>query len=210
MVTAKLLLHPIRLRIIRAFLGDRALTIGQLVAELADVPTGSLYRHVGLLAKEGVLQVIAEQRVRGAVERTYVLRVAAAQVQAEEVAAMTPGDHAQAFMAFTAGLMADFDRYLASQPTDPGGDGAGYRMAALWLTDSEYADFLRELIRLVQARAALPATKDRRRRLIYGVALPDTNAELPPAPCGPDGSRRSQSPHRVYNNNGVTTSGRLG
>ncbi|MDA8063292.1 MAG: helix-turn-helix domain-containing protein [Actinomycetota bacterium] len=183
MATAELLLHPVRLRIVRAFLGDRALTTSQLAAELADVPTGSLYRHVGLLAKEGVLQVVAEQRVRGAVERTYVLRVAAAQVQPDEIAAMTPEDHAQAFMAFTAGLLADFDRYLAGQPTDPGSDGVGYRLAALWLTDGEYADFLRDLIRVVQPRAALPPTGTRRRRLLYGVALPDRDAAAPPAPA---------------------------
>ncbi len=175
--TADLLLHPVRMRIVRAFLGDRALTTSQLSSELADVPTGSLYRHVGLLAREGVLQVVAEQRVRGAVERTYVLRTAAAQIQPGELAAMTHEDHARAFMAFTAGLLADFDRYLAGGPPDLAVDGAGYRMAALWLTDAEYADFVRDLIRVVQPRAALPPASGRRRRLVYGVALPDANAD---------------------------------
>lgn len=182
MATAELLLHPVRLRIVRAFLGDRALTTSQLAGELADVPTGSLYRHVGLLAKEGVLQVVAEQRVRGAVERTYVLRAAAAQMQPEEIAAMTLEDHAQAFMAFAAGLLGDFDRYIASASADPIGDGAGYRMAALWLTDSEYSDFMRDLVRVIQPRAALAPAKGRRRRLLYGVALPSTDAEPPASP----------------------------
>ena len=64
MASADLLLHPVRLRIIKAFLGDRALTTGQLATELADVPPGSLYRHVALLTRAGVLQVVAERRVR--------------------------------------------------------------------------------------------------------------------------------------------------
>ncbi|MGH2929692.1 MAG: helix-turn-helix domain-containing protein, partial [Solirubrobacteraceae bacterium] len=131
MASAELLLHPVRLRIVKALLGDRALTTGQLAAELGDVPTGSLYRHVARLAKEGVLQVVAEQRVRGAVERTYALRHVAAQIQPDEVAAMTPDQHAQAFMAYVAGLLGDFDRYLAGAP-DPGRDGAEYRVAAMW------------------------------------------------------------------------------
>jgi hypothetical protein len=54
--------------IVQAFLGDRALTTAQLVAELGDVPAGSLYRHVALLTKAGVLQVVAERRIRGAVD----------------------------------------------------------------------------------------------------------------------------------------------
>src|SRR6202161_2927169 len=88
MATADLLLHPVRLRIVKAFLNDRALTTSQLAAEIDDVPAGSLYRHVALLTKAGVLQVVAEQRVRGTVERTYTLRLLAARIGPQEVAAM--------------------------------------------------------------------------------------------------------------------------
>src|SRR6266540_1222292 len=113
MATADLLLHPVRLRIVQAFLGDRALTTSALSAELADVPTASLYRHVARLVDAGVLQVVAERRVRGALERTYVLRVAAASIGLDQIAAMSADEHRQAFMAFVAGLLGDFDRYLA-------------------------------------------------------------------------------------------------
>lgn len=172
MASADLLLHPVRLRIIKAFLGDRALTTSQLAAELDDVPAGSLYRHVARLAREGVLQVVAEQRVRGAVERTYTLRPAAAVMQPGEIAAMTPADHARAFMAFTAGILDHFDRYIATGPAEPDRE-AGYRMAAMWLTDEEYAQFLMDLTAVIQPRIANSPRKGRRRRILYGIALPD-------------------------------------
>src|SRR6202451_3828398 len=89
MASADLLLHPVRLRIVKAFLGDRALTTVQLAAELDDVPAGSLYRHIALLTKAGVLQVVAERRVRGAVERTYTMRQAAGAVRPREGRAIT-------------------------------------------------------------------------------------------------------------------------
>jgi len=38
MASADLLPHPVRLRIVQAFLGDRALATGALATELADVP----------------------------------------------------------------------------------------------------------------------------------------------------------------------------
>jgi hypothetical protein len=44
MASADLLLHPVRLRLVKTFLGDRALTTKQLAVELADVPAGSIYR----------------------------------------------------------------------------------------------------------------------------------------------------------------------
>jgi hypothetical protein len=173
MASAELLLHPVRQRIVKAFLGDRALTTSQLAAEIDDVPAGSLYRHVALLTRAGVLQVVAEKRIRGAVERTYTLRLLAAHVQPGEVAAMTPDDHAQAFMAFIAGLLADFDRYLAAGKPDPARDGADYRVGAVWLTNAEFTDFLRDLSAVFQPRLANAPGKGRRRRMLYTVLLPE-------------------------------------
>jgi len=97
--TAELLLHPVRLRIIGAFLGDRKLTTADLRAEFPDVPPTSLYRHIGHLIDAGVLDVVAERRVRAAVERTYVLR-AAPPVSADDLASWTPNDHRRACLAW--------------------------------------------------------------------------------------------------------------
>ena len=188
MASADLLLHPVRLRIVKAFLGDRALTTSQLAAELNDVPAGSLYRHVALLTKAGVLQVVAERRVRGAVERTYTLRLLAAQVGLAEAAAMTPDEHAQAFLAYVAGLLADFDRYLAAGTPNLARDGATYRAAAMWLTDAEFADFLREIATVFQPRLANAPGMGRRRRIVYSVLLPAP--EQPPADRGAGQTRR--------------------
>lgn len=175
MASADLLLHPVRLRIVKAFLGDRALTTSQLASELDDVPAGSLYRHVALLTKAGVLQVVAERRVRGAVERTYTLRLFAAQIQPGEAAAMTAEEHRQAFMAYVAGMLADADHYLAAGPIDPIRDSASYRMAAIWLTDAEFAEFTRDLSAVFQPRLANAPGKGRRRRMVYNIFLPAPN-----------------------------------
>lgn len=173
MASADLLLHPVRLRIVQAFLGDRALTTSDLAAELADVPAASLYRHVARLVDAGVLAVVAERRVRGALERTYVLRVTAATIG---LGAMSADDHRQAFMAFVAGLLGDFDRYLARGDIDFLRDGVGYRMAALWLDDEEHGEMLRELARVLQPRLANPPGPGRKRRILGYVLLPGTEA----------------------------------
>jgi Helix-turn-helix domain len=186
MASADLLLHPVRLRIVKAFLGDRALTTSQLAAELDNVPAGSLYRHIALLTKAGVLQVVAERRVRGAVERTYTLRLLAAQIQPDEAKAMTLDEHAQAFMAYVAGLLADFDRYLATEPPDPVRDGADYRVAGLWLTDAELADFLRDFRAVAQPRLANAPGPGRRRRMLYTVLLPEP--QKPDGQANPPGA----------------------
>lgn len=171
-----------RLRIVQAFLGDRALTTSDLRSQLADVPPASLYRHVARLVDAGVLTVVNERRVRGAVERTYVLRVAAASINVDELERMSRDDHRQAFIAFVAGLLGDVDRYLEREDFDPVRDGAGYRLAGLWLDDTEFGDFVRDLARVVQPRLANPPGPGRRRRILGTVLLPGEDA--PPSPTG--------------------------
>ena len=169
--SADLLLHPVRLRIMQAFLGERALTTSELRAELSDIPAASLYRHVARLVGADVLQVVAERRVRGALERTYMLRLAAASIGPDEVASMSAEDHREAFMAFVAGLLGDADRYLQRADFDPLQDGVTYRLAGLWLDDAEYADLLRDLVRLLHPRLANAPRAGRRRRILATVLL---------------------------------------
>jgi DNA-binding transcriptional ArsR family regulator len=172
MTTADLLLHPVRLRIVQAFLGDRPLTTSQLAAELDDVPPASLYRHVAKLVQAGVLIVVAERRVRGANERTYMLRARAARVSQEDLAAMTAEEHQQAFMAFVAGMVSDFDRYLARGDIDLARDRVGYRMAALWLTDEEFRELVREIGSAVGRKLPNGPADGRTRRLMRTILLP--------------------------------------
>lgn len=183
MASADLLLHPVRLRIVKAFLDGRQLTTSELAAELDDVPAASVYRHVALLATARVLEVVSERRVRGAVERTYALRLTAARIDPAEAARMTPEEHGQAFMAYVAGMLADADRYLASGRVDPNRDGSDYRAGALWLTDDEFAAFIHDLAAIMQPRLGFGPGQGRRRRLLYGVVLPDRQKAAGPGPA---------------------------
>jgi DNA-binding transcriptional ArsR family regulator len=172
--TADLLLHPVRLRIVQTLLGHRALTTGDLAAELPDVPPATLYRQVAVLAGAGVLEVVGERKARGAVERTYRLVLEAATVGAEEAAAMDVEQHRRAFATFVAALLADFDRYLDRNEGTPdlARDGVGYRQAAMWLTDEEFGGLLAELRAAVASRMENRPAAGRRRRVLSTVLLP--------------------------------------
>jgi Helix-turn-helix domain len=170
--SADLLLHPVRLRIVQAFLGDRALTTTELRSELPDVPAASLYRHVARLVDAGVLGVVSERRVRGALERTYILRLAAANIGVGEFEKMTVDEHRQAFTAFVAGLLGDFDRYLARGDIDPVRDGVSYNLAAMWLDDAELSELRRDIARIFGPRMANAPRAGRKRRILGSVLLP--------------------------------------
>lgn len=185
MTSADLLLHPVRLRIVQAFLNDRELTTSDLREELSDVAPTTLYRHMTRLVDADVLTVVAERRIRGTVERTYALRLSAARLGLDEIAAMSVEDHRQAFMAYVGGLLDDFDRYLARGDVDLLRDQVAYRLAAMWLTDAEFAELRRELLQVLQPRLANPPAPGRTRRLYASVLLPSDKTppdEPPPTP----------------------------
>jgi hypothetical protein len=179
MTAADLLLHPVRLRVVQAFLGDRALTTAQLGEQLADVPTATLYRQVGVLADGGVLEVVGERKVRGTVERTYRLRADAASVGPEAAAAMTEEEHRRAFLTFVAGLLADFDRYLDRGDADLARDLVGYRQAAMYLSDAELLELLRDLADVLAPRLANEPGPGRQRRLLTTVLMPADRPDPP-------------------------------
>lgn len=141
MRAAELLLHPVRLRIVQAMLGGKELTPGQLRESLSEVSAATVYRHIATLAEAGLLRVVRQRPIRGAVERTYRLVEPAAQLSPDDLADFGPGEHRAAFAAFIGGVMAGFDRYIDSADArggvDPLRDLVGYRQVAFWLTDAE-------------------------------------------------------------------------
>ena len=172
MASLDLLLHPVRLRILRALLDGHPSTTAELRGRLPDIAPATMYRHIAVLTAAGVLEVLEEKRIRGAVERTYRVHWDRAEIDPADRAAMTPDDHRRAFTAFTGGLLADFDRYLTREPADPTADGVTYQQAALWLTDEELAELLTEVRTAVTARQGRAPGPDRTRRMISLIAMP--------------------------------------
>ncbi|WP_310723084.1 helix-turn-helix domain-containing protein [Streptomyces sp. N2A] len=177
MDTLDLLLHPVRLRITYAMSGERTCTTAELCAALPDVPKTTVYRHVGLLAEGGVLEVVDEQRVRGAVERRYRLRRDRMVIGPEAGASMSLDDHRRGFAAAMAALLAEFNAYLDRPGTDPFADSVGYRQGTLWLSPDELADLISELRHSFASRAGNGPAPGRKPHLLSSIFFP---TEEPP------------------------------
>src|SRR5689334_18517748 len=104
----ELLAHPVRLRIVHALRGDRSLTTSELCALIPDVSKASVYRHVEQLAAAGVLEIAAEYRVRGAVERRYRLRPQQAAITPEMLESLSVDDYRRGFVTAMTTVLAEF------------------------------------------------------------------------------------------------------
>lgn len=168
-----LILHPIRLRIV-AELGDRQMTTSQLGQALPDVAQATLYRHIKRLLDGGIIDVINEQEVNGAVQRTYGLVARQNRFSAEEMAALTAEEYNQFFSIFSAGLIDTFSRYVnKNDPQDYAADGLSFNQAVIYLSAAEQADFQAQLLTLVQGVLSHQPEPGRRRYTLASVVIPD-------------------------------------
>jgi DNA-binding transcriptional ArsR family regulator len=167
-----LLLHPVRLRLVHALSGGQVRTTAELCASVPDVPKTTVYRHVGLLADAGVLEVAAEERVRGAVERHYRLRGEPPVIDDEAARAMTVDDHRRGFAAAMAALHAEFTTYLDRPGADPSADLIGYRQGVVWLDQAELREMLGEIRQVFAKRWANPPAAGREPRLMGLIQFP--------------------------------------
>lgn len=170
MELSDVVLHPVRLRIVQQFLGDRRLTTRDLQDAMPEVPAASLYRHVRVLAEHDLLVVVEERQVRGGTERTYELQGAV--VGPEDAGTLTPAQHRQAFLWFVSTLVADFDRYLAGPDLDPERDRVGYRQVGLHLSDAELDQLMQEMSAVLVRFVGWAPSPERRLRILSTVLLP--------------------------------------
>lgn len=168
-----LLLHPVRMRLIQAAIGASGLTANDFGRRLPDVPPATLYRHLNTLVEAGVLAVVDERKVRGAVEKRYALQPAGLEVTPEDLAKATPEDHLRYFTTFVAGLLGSFSRYLKGGDIDFVRDGVGYRQVTLQLSDAELMTLAGELSAVVLRSIANQPDPNRRARVFTTIVIPE-------------------------------------
>ena len=174
---ADLILHPLRMRILLAVAGQR-LTAQEIARHLSDVAQATLYRHINVLAKAGLLVVVEERPVRGTLEKVYAVADQAGRLTGEDARTMTPDDHLRYFTAFVTSLLSDFSRYLSQHPSpEPGADGVRYSKGTLYLSTDEVATLTQQIQTLLQPFSTLRPADAAERRTFALVLLP----EAPPA-----------------------------
>jgi DNA-binding transcriptional ArsR family regulator len=169
---ADLLLHPIRLRIIQAFMPPKRRTAQEIGAALPDVPPATLYRHLNKLAKGGVLAIVERRPVRGTTEKVYALLAGGAYLNPDDLATASKEDHLRYFTTFVASLLGDFARYLERGHVDLFADNVGYRQVPLYLSDEEFTHMVVALNVALAPLAANGPGPGRRRRMLSTVVMP--------------------------------------
>ena len=170
---ADLILHPVRIRIMMALVGQQ-MTAGDLAKALPDIAQATLYRHINALADAEILQVVAENQVRGTVEKVYTLAAQGGNLTPADLAEFSKDDHLRLFTTFMTSVLESFARYLEHHESpDFAQDGVGYRQVPLHLTDEELVTLTQALNGAIQPYLAHEPDETRKRRIFTTILIPD-------------------------------------
>lgn len=176
MVNSSALLHPVRLRIVQALLGGTGLTTHQIHERLRDVPIATLYRHVAQLVEHGLIDIVDEQKIRGASEKTYCVASEFANPTADELKSLSSEELLTVFTVFTSGIISDFDEYIRTGTPDLVADQTNFAQADFWATNEEVDAFFVTLMEALGDLRTNGPGMGRRRRKLTTVLVPKPEA----------------------------------
>lgn len=172
-----ILLHPVRMRIVQAFMPDLTWTVQELEKKLDDIPPASLYRHVNTLKKAGLLEVRGQEQVRGTVKKSYGLAKQAFQTPDTDITAISDEENLKYFTAFVTFLQAEYKRYLDQPDKDFVKDGVSFRVTSVYANDEEFHDWIQELRQLMKKITSNKPEKGRKRRTVANIFIPGEEEE---------------------------------
>lgn len=150
------LINPVKNKILASIDTLGQATGKQLMEIHKDIPQATLYRTLNRLEKAGIIEITAENRVRGAVEKVYEMNKKADILDAERIVKENDGKgYLSLFLSFAKMIMREFDLYVKRPDIDILHDGSGFTAIPICVTEEE----LQELAYNV-SQVALPYSKN--------------------------------------------------
>src|SRR4029434_348676 len=99
-------------------LAGKQLTTKQIAQELPEIPQASLYRHMGLLVENELLEVVDERVVNGATERTYDIPTGGIRLTPEDMRGVSREEHVRLFTVYLSTLIESLAESLKGRNPD--------------------------------------------------------------------------------------------
>lgn len=149
----KSMMNPLRLKIIQEISLKGTATTKEISEICGDIPQATLYRHINSLLKHGVIEVVSENKVRGIFEKVYAIKSEPSEWINKNPAELGKEELSELFSQFIVSLLADFDNYLSkTEDINVVEDKIGFRSYAMYLSDEELIEMMREIYESINKR----------------------------------------------------------
>lgn len=175
---ADILLHPVRMKIVRALMTNRqnGLTPLEMAKIIQDVPQATLYRHIQKLADSEIIKVWKEEKVRAVMEKRYMVNIEDASLDPEEWEQYTIDEKLNYYSYYQLALFNQYHMYLQKIEKQNVNDKATLSMLDLQLNESVFQDFQHELTALMMKYHKMTGedtNQDKKNRSIGITIIPD-------------------------------------
>lgn len=160
--TISTILNPIRMQILKAVMFHKQATPKMIAEQLPGVPIASLYRHLNKMIEENVLEIVSEQKVRGAMEKTVKVRENPLQTMTLRAEELKKADVLELFYSFSVAQMMDMTAYVGEDEVAIEKNHLSFRSYILNLSDEEVLSFIREVQAIINKYG--PATSNDQNR----------------------------------------------
>lgn len=161
-----IMMNPTRQRIVQYLLLRQKGTPKEIQAELSDIPTASLYRHIKILYEGGCIEVLDEKKVRGTLEKTYGL------VQHSLPENPSQEDMETLFKLPLMSLMMSFQKYFSNKSADPMKDMLSLSTVTIMLSDEEFALLFEKISNVYNEFITNEPAKGRKPRRLTFISSP--------------------------------------
>ncbi|WP_147533386.1 helix-turn-helix domain-containing protein [Bacillus marasmi] len=168
----KLILHPVRMKIIQSLLNGKQLTVHAIAERNKEIPQATLYRQLNTLLEAEIIQVVQENQIRGTIEKVYALKEPSVNSQ-EDFLSLSKEEHLELFLTFTTQLLGQYEAYLNKKEIDLLQDGVSYRVAKLYLSDDEFQNLVVKMGTLLQDALQYEPTPERKARNFATIIIPE-------------------------------------
>ncbi|MEO3134945.1 helix-turn-helix domain-containing protein [Turicibacter sanguinis] len=135
----KIMLNPIRMRIIQELSNGQTITATKLCKIIKDVPRTTMYRHINTLIDNNIISVVSEKKIRGGIERTLILNSA----KIPDLSSI--GNINQDAFGFLVNTYSKFNHYFSNENNNPKKDKLFLYNTVLMMSDVEFDHFVLEL-----------------------------------------------------------------
>jgi len=144
---ADILLHPVRMKIVRALMGHskEGLTPLEMAKIIQDVSQATLYRHIQKLADANIIHVLKEEKVRAVTEKHYIVNMEETSLNLEEWETYSVDDKLTYYSYYQLSLYSQYQTYLNRIEKENTNDLSTLSVIDLKLDDPTFRKFQNEL-----------------------------------------------------------------
>lgn len=106
-------IHPVKFKLLLEIQAKGKTTAKQLADKYSDILQASLYRYLKSMTEDGILEIVEENQIRGAVERTYDFSFDFGEETQKMVHSNSGEAYLQLFTQYIFGFLRQFQEYCA-------------------------------------------------------------------------------------------------